>query len=500
MFFVILVSLGCKMLFIPYPFHGLEYEDAFIFSDAARFVLYDYNWHVEPFQTKSCIQGSIAHCNQFGTFGGHYMVFPLIVSLVNKIMGFSVKNIFYVNFISSMLVLIFFINILKKIEIGKIGMMVTVMLFVTTPFLNIFNTSGLSETMSSLFVIVTLYLFFKSSYDGFDYRKMSFWFTVAFMIISFLTKRENLIILSLPVLSLFLERKRLSEANRTINLIILFTVSTGIAVVYNIIAHINMMEAAESVDIGTSTFNLTNFALLFPKYLTSFLSIKYFGVTGIFFLVASAYVLVFCKKYEFRLSIMITLMYLVMYSSHYRSYYQVHSGSINMFETLRYTTNYFPVACLSIGAFDFDKINVKSSSLSRRISQFAALVIFVILMVILNFKLRSELNHVEVESRVYPAIESLRLTSENDWILSDITSVFHIYASDNRKFANCYSRKINYVLKQIKINHPNIYLLKRNPSAIDVKRYPEYFKYVLTLNYTKVSDISPDYVLLKLVY
>ncbi len=497
---IILVTAVFKLLFIQFPFHGLEYEDAFVFSDVARYLQYNYQWDVDPFQTKSCLDGSISNCYQFGTFGGHYMILPLIVYSLNEVIGYSIFNIFMINCFASFFALYFYIRTLRLLDVSYIGICFSALLLVTTPFLNVFNTSGLSETFSSVFVAGSVFFYIKTSLEDHNYKRSAFWLTITFIVISFLTKRENLILLSLPVLStLLLAKNNVLKTNRLINITILFSVPTAIAAVYNMLARINEMEAAESLGLGIATFNLTNFAMLFPKYLFSFLNVDYFGITGALFIITSIYVILLQNKLEFKLISLLSILYLVMYSSHYRSYYQVHFGDVNIFETLRYTSNYFPIACLCFGALTRIHDKLESQFYRAKKIFFTIVVIYISIITLLNVSMRLKLSSMEYENRINPAIETLKLTNNDDWILSDISSVFHLYANENRNFIDSYSTKLNRVLNLNKNSNGQIYLLKRENDDFNKKRYPEYFDMISKLSYIKIKKIPPNYELLKLV-
>ena len=500
MFIVVLVSIAFKLMFIAHPFHGLEYEDAFVFSDVARYLQYSYNWNIDPFQTKSCMDGSLTDCNQFGTFGGHYMILPVVVFMANEICGYSINNIFVVNFIASILVLYVYVKILKLLDVCRNGIIFSSTLLVATPFLNVFNTSGLSETFSSLWVIGTIYFYLKSSQEDFEYNKTSFWFAILLIVISFATKRENLVLLSLPVITiLLLAKNRILKLDKLLRLLLFFAIPFGLALVYNLMARVNEMEAAEGIELGVATFSLVNFAQLFPHYLSSFFHINYFGITGVLFLITGIYAILVHKKIEYKLVAMLAFLYLVMYSSHYRSYYQVHFGKVSIFETLRYTTNYFPIACICFGSLNviYDKIIDKSLILKARYVGF--FLIFIVASIYLNVTTRLELNRIEYEERIRPVVDTLNFTNQEDWIMSDISSIYHIYANNKRKFIDCYATNERRIFDLIKYDAGQIYLLKRKSNIYNRKRYPEYFEIISNLDYKVVKNISPDYELIKFV-
>lgn len=494
MWLVVALAIALKALFIKYPFHGLEHEDAYVFADVGRYLQYDYPWSPSPFQTKACLIGSFENCRLSGTFGGHYMILPLLLYAVNALFGYSVYNIFVFNFLISLLVLFVFIRTLTLLSVNETGKCLATLLFVTTPFLNIFNTSGLSETFSSLSVICTTYYFLKSFRDDFA-CKTNFWIAIAFMILSFLLKRENLILISLPLLGLMLiyagGNLRLQKVKR---LSVMFAVPFVAAFLYNSIAGVSAMEAAENADIGLPTFALSHLFQLLPKYLMAFLEPRYFGITGALFLGTSVYVLFFQKRVEYRVVTVLSLMYLLMYASHYRSYYQVHGEAVNTFAALRYASNYFPMACLNFGSLDFDRCMSKGEPHLKTL----ALILFLFFAVYLNASLRIALNEEEQYSRILPTVKALESTGDDDWILTDMPCVFHLYASPTRNVVSSYEVTRSRVARLIKAKKGDIYILKSKDDRMDRKRYPDYSDILSTFRLVKVKDISSDYEMLRL--
>lgn len=495
----IFLSIAIKLLFIMYPFFGLEYEDAFIYVDVSRYLLHHYDWSIDPFQTKSCIDGSLSNCNSFGTFGGHYMILPMIVFVFNKVFGYSYNNIFIVNITASIVLLIFYFKILKLFFTNNFNLIFAGSLFVTTPLLNIFNTSALAETLSSTFIIIALYYFFKSSNEEFILKGISFWISILFICISFFLKRENFVLLFVPILcGILLKTDKNLTKVKILRLFTFFIIILSIALIYNKIAGVNQMEMRESKDIGTSTFSFDNFKLIFPEFLGSFLNISYFGISGILFLAFSIYTL-FTRnrpRYEFRLILLFSWIYIFLYSYHYRSYYQVHFGKIDTFETLRYSSNYFPMACICFASNKID-YTVFTRFLGKRalISIFSVYIIFIL---IINYRTRTDLNKIEFNNRILPVTETLKLSTENDVILTDIPCVFHVFVNDERTIIDAYSssaERINNLLKNTK--NCNVYFLKRINNEQNTERHPAYFNEIVNLHVTKIKNISPQYELLK---
>ena len=59
-----------------------------------------------PYKTQSCLDGSYVKCNTHGSFGGHFLTLPFIISFLNQIIGYNHNNVFYINFVVSLLLLV----------------------------------------------------------------------------------------------------------------------------------------------------------------------------------------------------------------------------------------------------------------------------------------------------------------------------------------------------------------------------------------------------------
>lgn len=462
---LIVLSLSAlyKIFFLEFPIFGLEYEDAFVYADVARQLQYSYLWQVDTFQTKTCMDGSLANCLEYGTFNGHFIVLPLIISFINGIVGYSIYNIFIFNFFISLVVLVFFFKILSLLKIDDLSIFFSAILYITTPFINIQNTSGFSETLSSLFVIITFYYFLKCLEEEFNIQKPSYWIAIAMIIVSFIIKRENLILISLPIVYLFIaifSRNIIRKHLLCISLSFFIPLFAG--VIFNYVAQVTDLEIVEGQVVGGATFTLNNFLINFPNFLLSLQNFKYFGVTGV--LALSSLIIVFLPRHrmQFKVIGILVIFYSVLYSFHYRSYYQVHYNMVNNFETLRYTTNYFPVFCLLFGA-----VLAEFTSYTRHAKKLVSLILLIYLPFITlgNFELRHDIYNKEQVNRINPVRKTLDIVRQDAWVISDISSVFHLYANENHNIVDSYSTNISRISELSSTQE--VYFLKRKNNAID---------------------------------
>jgi len=499
--FIILVfafAISIRLLFVWYNFHGIEYEDAYIFADTARSLMFDYDWSTDIFQTKSCMDGSLKECYMTKTYGGHYMVFPFVLYLLNKLIGFSVLNVFIINFIASVLVLYVFYKLLKSLKKNNNEIIVAMVMFTSTPFINVFNTSGLSETFSSLLVLSFVYFFFKICIEISECDFKYYVLAITFVILSFLTKRENLILLILPVLKIVVDLyyKDISYRN-AFRLSSITIIPSVFALIYNMFSKVNEMEMAESKELGVSTFSFDIFKELFPVYLKSYFNFNLYGISGIIVIIFCIYAIFKKNNDELKITSILSVLYLVMYSSHYRSYYQIHYGDVEVFDTLRYSSNFYPIACLALS--NFYGLILNYSHRINKITIRLVIVFFMLFVIYSNFKLRINLSEIEHAKIILPITQTLEITSENDIVLTDMTSVFHLYADVNRIFLDSHNVSFERINSIADSGNFKIYFLNKIDNDKNIVRYDNFKKIIDNFTFKRVAKINNDYELILLL-
>lgn len=474
------------MLFINFPFWGMEYEDSFIYNDTARYLTFEYDYKSMPFKCQSCLDGSFLKCNSYGSFGGHFLTFPFLISMFNYIFSYNYNNIFILNFLISISLLLYIIKWTQQNN-SNFSLPIFIILLSLTPFITVFNTSGLSETLSSFFVLIFFLSVFKLNEIDFKY---SLTFLIAFitLIISILIKRENLTLLvflfTLPLLRYYFNQRILVKNY------LMFVLSTSLLIL-TLIYKINVIEVEsnEGIDVGSSTFNLTNFFINIQQLFLAILNYSYWGITGIVFIIATIYFFIKKNKSKIGLfSLVLTLLYVLVYCCHYRSYYQVKFNIVHPFETLRYSTNYFPLIAIFISSQNFTNIKIITLFKNNYL-----IILSFILLAYNVFELRINLSDDEYFSRIRPVETTLNHCKKNDIIITDIPIVFHCYASSRQTIVNLYSlnqARLDNLLED-GINN-NIFYLK--PINDNYDRYKLLFK---DHNFSSMLWNDKQYKLLK---
>lgn len=482
----VIIFVLIRLLFLAFPFWGLEYEDAFIYNDTGRFLNYSYDFQSMPFKCQSCTDGSYLDCVEYGSYGGHFLTIPIILSLVNSIFGYHLTNIFFLNLTFSVLALILVFIFYKRYNMRDIFSLSSfIILLSITPFLTIFNTSGLAETISSFFVIGFIFSIYFSSENHFKIPSAHFWLSILFLFLAIATKRENLTLLVFMLIIPFI-RYIYNQKPLTKSFYLSIGLSTLLSLSFAYLVNLFGIENNESGDIGSKTFSIEYLIVNLKQLFFAIINIRYWGITG--FLFFGVIILVAYKRHLQKFGLMtlvLSLLYMIVYSTHYRSYYQVVYNLTHPFETLRYSTNYLPLILLFIATVP------SQFSENKPLSRFefklgkVILVSILITLIINSFQTRVNFSKDEYLSRIQPVTELLKLSDYNDIIISDIPIIFRCYANENQRIVDLFSLT-NKRLSELISTNPNssIYILKPNDMILDSHRYN------LALDYSKFKEIK----------
>lgn len=312
-------------------FLGLEYEDAYSFSAYTRqlsFGIISDSLRIE------CIDiGSLEEPQSLGTYGGHYVTYPIFLYLFTTILGFSITNISIINsFVSflSLLTLAFY-----KYPY-KYSWILAVSLFCFAPAINLFSTCFLAESFSAYLNICFILCFFISTKQKSTINAI---FVYVTFFLCILTKRDNMILFVIPCVyslhHIYSKNYKLAVSYVT-PYIIIFSVSL---LIHNFL----VAEYEEGIDISQSTFSISIFKSQFPVYIKSLCSMPYYSICFYIFILLLIFDII-QRRITIEMSALAILLVasLFMYSTHYRGYYFIENlEEFNAFATFRYINNFF---------------------------------------------------------------------------------------------------------------------------------------------------------------
>jgi hypothetical protein len=491
--FLIAFSLIVRHFSNYYPFFGLEYEDSYIFSSVSKAININYDFSYDTLFTKYPTLGSLEEPIRTGTISGHFIFFPLLLSIINLLFGFSPTNILVVNSILSVFQIYITIKTFEIFIKSNQILLCFGLVYSTIPFLVIQNSSGLSETFSSIFVSLAVYFALKSIEKTHSKRKTLILY-ILFVMISIFIKRDNLILILIPISDLFYELFLKKNYKIPFKELSILSLIVFFLILLSLFIDIKRTLNDEMNDIGQNPIMFEYFKQIFPIFLTSLTEFSFFSVTGVLFFLG-----ILClNSYDKNslILLILSLMYMVMYSIHYRSYYMIHGNFIpKTFDTFRYFTNFYSVIFL-FGAIQITRVRLGSIKIMNN----TRVLIFAILTLI-GFNLYSLLEHKsnfseeEKVIRITPVKRILSLINENDVIVTDLPVIFQIYGKPNLYTVDI-TQMTNFEFKQLD------YLSKTKSIWIMLNknidpRYPSIGTFLKKYNLKFSNKINDDYSLFR---
>ncbi len=401
-----------KFFLFQFPFFGIEYEDAFIFSQTAR--QFSEGIFTDSFITEAIAVGSIENPQISSSYSGHFITFSVFVSWFIKIFGYSPNITSYVNTLLQFLIFVTLSSSSKLFYNSNKLWWVIPIVFTLSPAVNLISCSHLSETFSSFLVLVVIssFVFWRIKRDNL----IALLFVIGYLI-AINTKRENNVIFFFLacqfLVDLFFQKKLISKTY----IFLLFIPLLGSIISQYFIHDIFSTERAESLGIAESTFSIAYLKELLPIFIGTIINFKFFTIIGA--LLLASFVLIFFQNHFKFIFPLLTLLvcYLLIYSFHFRSYYFVHYNIISNFETFRYLNNFSPIIAI-LGGFS---IIYLFQNLKRKLKFVQYLIVLpVILSGYYTIQMRKEYSDLEFKTRFEiptKILETIASTSEENTIL-----------------------------------------------------------------------------------
>ena len=486
---ILFFGLLFRILGLYFPFWGLEYEDSYIYSAVSRQMNMNYSFNHDILFTKYIIFGDIKSGTLTQTISGHFAFFPAFLSLVNVLFGYNTFNVIVLNLVLSIINIFFTSKTFNLLVNNKTSQLFFGLLYSSIPFLSVYNTSGLSETASSVFVIIAIYYYIKNSIE--DKNRIHILLYILFILLAFIIKRDNLVLFILPTIHL-IKYFYLFESNLKKKAVFLgITVLSVFIVLF--IFKVDKTLLDEKNDINYSPFRFEYFYTLFPVFFGSLFNMKFFG-QFVLFLIASIFVI---KKIKFNTIVLITiaLIYMLMYSFHYRSYYMVNgSYTPNIIDTFRYYTNFFSIFFIGFSVTIFTFLDLAINKNKKIITE--AIVFCLIINFYSNYQIRDDFSSIEYNERIKPVIESLKKISKNDIIVTDRPVLFQMFGEEDLFVVDVTAISMTElkILNELKKNK-NIYYMKDEEvdNRYSIKKYFE-----KNNKFSFIKRLSDHYLLLKI--
>jgi hypothetical protein len=502
-FFILIVAFIAKYPFFQNYFFGLEYEDSYVYDAYARSLLYFQHFSVDPFLTSGCTIGSFNDCQVISTYSGHLITYPSVVYFFIFLFGYSPYTILFFNLSCSIFAAVLIYLLTKLLSGNKVLGLIAATIYSLTPIMNVFQTSGLSETFSSTSVLLFLYLYFSMVNNGHDSKKkleqIIHWSAIILsFIFASLIKRENLLLITVPIYSLLIPDikvrfrvllKRLLPIGFSIFAVLLF---------YKYYIDLHATINAEMPDVHGFPFSFKFLYILFPIFIRSLLTFKWFALFTPFCFVGILMIFINYKNYKtFLIIFLLFFFYLLLYSSHYRSYYFIKENTATTFETLRYINNLFPFYCMLSALplfYVYEKFLKKNRTRTISNYSFLAVVFISICLLIQGHSLKKYFSIIEMENRITPVEITLKSLKNNDILVTDEPLLFQIFSDPNFEIINLYSIGKSYPESDLEklMKYKNIYYLHKpfQDDPIQIERHQESFEIINKYKKTIISHNS----------
>jgi len=506
----ILGSIAIAGLF-KYPFDGqifsgLEYEDAYVYSAAARFFLSNAALlPTQSFLTTSCSVGSLVACNDYSTYSGHVIGYSATIAGAGKLFGYQPELANFVSFYASILCagLLFIVALLigKSIPYA----IAAVLIFVLLPFQNLLATASVVEPFSSLFITLSLLSYLQCVHNrptkSLQWKVVLSWSTLFLVWLAcILIKRENALsiaILPSVTVMLILFGSRSAESwGWLAKPVLIFWIL--LALFFVLVIDVAETIRAEVPDVGGFPFSPLFFSQLFPFFLSTLFDFKLFLGLSVFVPIAVyAAVKQASTTKLIWYPIILFGMYLLIYSFHYRSYYFIRTGDVTEFDTYRYLSNLMPLyALLLAGGIQYCLVLFSFvNSQSHRARQFA-LVLFVGFAIILSWtqSSQSKTHFTEIEKNnrldiVNAVLQLTRNVNQPYAILTDDVLLYQIWGDGTEFMIDLRSMDSDKGLATLTkiLNERTVFFVKKpyQDEAIERNRYLKIFEYLETLGTEK---------------
>jgi hypothetical protein len=341
-------------------FHGLEYEDSYIYTVAGRQMAE----HVEPasiaigspYSINACKVGSLKACQQWEPFPEHLIGYPFVISIVSRVFGYSPSVGSFINVLASCItgLLVFCIALLISDDLNVASLSGAI--FAITPVFAAYGLETSAEPFSNacIALVVWLYLRLCDSYQRGRRGQIVTWIAYsAALLFAQTIKREDILLAAImPIMLLFMLKAERHGRRERYTVGALVIVTSAIAVILSVKMHLLQTSSNEAELARQFPMTPRHLAAFVTGFLRSFSVSEWYGGT-VFAVVAGA--IVACRRRgRALLPLVLLVAYILLYASHIRSYYEMKSGIVEPLAALRFSMNFMAlwaiVAGLGIGS------------------------------------------------------------------------------------------------------------------------------------------------------
>jgi Dolichyl-phosphate-mannose-protein mannosyltransferase len=482
-------------------FHGLEYEDSYIYTVAGRQMAE----HVgptsiavdSPYSINACAVGSLKACQQWELFPEHLIGYPYVVSIVSRVLGYTPSVGSFVNLLGSCIttLLVFCIALLISDDpnVASLGGA----LFAITPVFAVYGLETSAEPFSNVCIALVVWLYLRlcdSDQLGRRGQVVTWIAYSAALLFAQTIKREDILLAAIMPIMLpsMLQAGKLGRRERyTVGALVIVT--SALTLILSVKMRL-LQTSSNEVELARQ-FPIT------PRHLAAFVIgfLRSFSVSGwyggtVFAVVAGA--IVACRRRgRALLALVLLTAYIVLYASHIRSYYEMKSGLVEPQAALRFSMNFMAlwatVASLGIGSIVTGIGRSRIWNKHRQLSNWCAGTVAALTLVvafIATVRLRAYEVEDETISRLDPASSAMHVAShvggQSDFIATMEPLVVQMYADSTTRVVDLESVDPDTLQTLISTGgDSHVIFLKETDrlSDDDLSRYGEQVRYLLSL-------------------
>jgi hypothetical protein len=338
-------------------FHGLEYEDAYVYTVAGR-QMFEHVGPIHesaefPYSLSVCTIGALKSCESWQPIQEHLIGYPYVLCLLFRIAGYSPDIGSIANIVAACCacVLIFCISLLAtdKVAIACAASLI----LAATPVFAVYGLETSAEPISNLCISLVLWFYVRSISDlrSSEKRWWSWCCWCAYstaLLFSLTVKRENIVLpIVCPIALLFIKNRLKDPCLKQPKPILLMILSSAFALVLSIQMRLTHTASGEEKLVNAFPLTVARVVVFFIEFARSFFVIRWYGATATFVILG---IIVSVRRRSLSLAgVGLFLFYFILYAIHIRSYYEMLSGQIEPAAALRFSMNLMSLWALLAG-------------------------------------------------------------------------------------------------------------------------------------------------------
>jgi hypothetical protein len=482
-------------------FHGLEYEDSYIYTVAGRQMAE----HVgpasiavdSPYSINACEVGSLKACQQWESFPEHLIGYPYVISIVSRVLGYSPSVGSFINLLASCItgLLVFCIALLISDDpnVASLGGAI----FAITPVFAVYGLETSAEPFSNVCMALVVWLYLRLC-DGDQLKRRGqivTWIAYsAALLFAQTIKRENILLAAImPIMLPFMLRAAKLARRERYTAGALVIVTSVLAVILSVKMHLLQTSSNETELVRQFPMTPRHLATFVIGFLRSFLVVEWYGGTA--FAVVVGAIIAFVRRSRALLPLVLLIAYILLYASHIRSYYEMKSGIVEPLAALRFSMNFMAlwaiVAGLGIGSIATSISKSRIWNRYQRLSTWCTVTgaaVTLVVAFIATIRLREYAVEDETTSRLAPALSAMHFASpgggQSDFVVTMEPLVVQMYADPATQIVDLESLPpdaLRALMSESADSH--LIFLKEGDrlSDDDMSRYGEQVRYLLSL-------------------